>query len=141
MVHKKKIIVFASLSLFVLLGVAAVKPPSVKNGSSGQVQKERNLKVLPQDISDAKLDSIMQTYNIALGVKCNFCHVPVKNIKDSLDYVSDAEPMKEEARKMMRMVIDINKKNFHYNKEDRPEYLHVVTCKTCHRGEPFPPED
>ena len=141
MVHKKKIIVFASLSLFVLLGVAAVKPPSLKNGSSGQVQKERNLKVLPKDISDAKLDSIMQTYNIALGVKCNFCHVPVKNIKDSIDYVSDAEPMKEEARKMMRMVIDINKKNFHYNKEDRPEYLHVVTCKTCHRGEPFPPEN
>ncbi len=129
MAHKKKIIVFASLSVFVLLGVAAVKPP---------YQKERNLKVLPKDISDAKLDSIMQTYNIALGVKCNFCHVPIKNIPDSLDYASDAEPMKEEGRKMMRMTIDINKKNFHYNKEDRPEYLHTVTCKTCHRGEPFP---
>jgi hypothetical protein len=139
--HKKKIIVFSILSIFVLLGVAAVKPPSLNNGSSGQIQKERNLKVLPKDISDAKLDSIMQTYNVALGVKCDFCHVKPKNLTDSLDYVSDAEPMKEEARKMMRMVIDINKKNFHYNKEDRPEYLHVVTCKTCHRGEPFPPED
>ncbi len=129
MLHKNKIAVFAALSLFVLLGIAAIKPG---------FQKERNLKVLPKDISDQKLDSIMQTYNVALGVKCSFCHVPVKNIADSLDYVSDAEPMKEEARKMMRMVIDINKKNFHYNKNDRPEYLNTVHCNTCHRGEPFP---
>ena len=132
MLHKKKIIVFSALSVFVLLGIAAVKPP---------FQKERNLKVLPKDIIDAKLDSIMQTYNIALGVKCNFCHVPVKDIKDSLDYASDAEPMKENARDMMRMVIDINKNNFYFDKNERPEYLHVVSCKTCHRGEHFPPED
>jgi hypothetical protein len=132
MLHKKKITVFVALSVFVLLGMAAVKP---------KFQKERNLKVLPKDISDAKLDSIMQTYNIALGVKCNFCHVPSIINKEVLDYASDKEPMKEEGRKMMRMTIDINKKNFHYNKEDLPEYLHVVTCKTCHRGEPFPPED
>ena len=68
-------------------------------------------------------------YNKALGVKCDFCHVKAKGFTDSLDYVSDLEPMKEEARKMMRMVIDINKKNFHYNKKDRPEYLNTVTCK------------
>ena len=132
MLHKKKLTVFGTLAVFVLLGMAAIKPP---------FQKDSNLKVLPKDISDTKLDSIMKTYNVALGVKCDFCHVPIKNIPDSLDYVSDAEPMKEEARKMMRMVIDINKKNFHYNKNEQPEYLNTVTCKTCHRGEPFPPED
>jgi Photosynthetic reaction centre cytochrome C subunit len=49
--------------------------------------------------------------------------------------------MKEDARKMMRMVIDINKNNFWYNKEIRPEFLNTVTCKTCHRGEAFPDED
>jgi hypothetical protein len=132
MLHKKKIAVFSILTVFVLLGVAAVKP---------KLQKDRNLKVLPEDISDVKLDSIMQTYNIALGVKCNFCHVRVKNIPDSLDYVSDAEPMKENARKMMRMVIDINKTNFYFDETQRPEYLNTVTCKTCHRGHEFPPED
>jgi hypothetical protein len=129
MLHKKKILAVGTLAAFVALSVAAMRAPQ---------QKDRNLKVLPKDISDAKLDSIMQTYNIALGVKCNFCHVPVKNITDSLDYVSDAEPMKEEARKMMRMVIDINKKNFHFNKNERPEYLNTVHCNTCHRGEAFP---
>lgn len=122
--------VFVALFTFVGLGMAAVKPAR---------QKERNLKVLPQDISDAKLDSIMQTYNTALGVKCNFCHAPVnKSFPDSLDYVADIEPMKEEARKMMRMVIDINKTNFWFNKNERPEYLSTVHCNTCHRGEPFP---
>ena len=131
MLHKKKIFAFTILTFFVVVGMAAVKIN----------QKERNLKVLPKDISDAKLDSIMQTYNIALGVKCNFCHVPMKNIPDSLDYYSDADPMKENARKMMVMVIDINKKNFNFYPEIRPEYLNTITCKTCHRGEAFPPED
>ena len=132
MFHKNKIFVFSALSVFVMLGIAAVKPV---------VPKDRNLKVLPKDISDQKLDSIMQTYNIALGVKCNFCHVPMKNIADSLDYESDLDPMKENARKMMKMVIHINKTNFYFNKDEQPEYLHTVTCKTCHRGEEFPPEN
>lgn len=132
MLHKNKIVTFSALLIFVLLGVAAVKPV---------FKKDRNLKVLPKDISDAKLDSIMQTYNKALGVKCNFCHIPVKYIADSLDYASDAEPMKENARKMMKMVIYINSTNFNFENNQQPEYLHTVTCKTCHRGEAFPPED
>jgi hypothetical protein len=136
MLNKKKILTIGALCLFVMLGVAAVKAPS---------QKPRNLKVLPQDISDARLDSIMHTYNKALGVNCAFCHVkPRFNIggKDSLDYFSDAEPMKENARKMMEMTIHINKTYFDFNNSGRPAYLlNVVSCKTCHKGEPFPPED
>lgn len=132
---KKKIIVTTTLVAIVSLGVAAVTAP--KN-------KFKNLKVLPTDISDAKLDSIMESYNIALGVKCNFCHVSYSKLnfamKDSLDYASDKEPMKENARDMMRMTIEINKNHFYFDKNERPEYLHTVTCKTCHRGEPFPPE-
>ena len=126
--RRKKLSVTLILIAIVAVSVAA-----------GRLTTERNLKVLPKDISDQKLDSIMQTYNKALGVKCNFCHVPVKNIPDSLDYVSDAEPMKEEARKMMRMTIYINKTHFYFDSTIIPEYLNVITCKTCHQGEPFPP--
>ncbi len=57
------------LSCFIMLSIAAIKAPA---------QKDRNLQVLPNDISDEKLDSIMQTYNKALGVKCDFCHVKQK---------------------------------------------------------------
>jgi hypothetical protein len=130
--NQKKTSAIVILTCLVIAGVAATRLPR---------SNHKNLQVLPKDISDQKLDSIMQSYNKALGVKCDFCHVPIKNLKDSLDYVSDAEPMKEEARKMMRMTIEINKTNFYFNKEERPEYLHTVTCITCHRGEPFPPED
>lgn len=96
---------------------------------------KRNLKVLPKDISDAKLDSIMKQYNKALGVACNFCHVRVHDQTDSLDYASDKDPMKTTARKMMRMTIEINKKNFWYNKAKKPHELNEVDCNTCHRGE------
>ncbi len=126
---KQKLIVLAACLGFVVLGVAAVKAP-----------QERNLKVLPNDISDERLDSIMQTYNKALGVKCEFCHVKQKVYPGNFDYRSDAEPMKENAREMMRMTIEINKNHFYFNKDTKPEYLNTITCMTCHRGEPFPPE-
>ncbi len=129
--HRKTFSVILPITLFVIMGSSFLNRP---------VNGERNLQVLPKDISDEKLDSIMQTYNKALGVKCEFCHVPVKGFPDSIDYVSDKEPMKENARKMMRMVIELNRKHFYFDSTVRPEYLKTVTCKTCHRGEPFPPE-
>jgi hypothetical protein len=127
--HKYKLLTIIILGSFVMLGLAAIQEP---------VGAHKNLQVLPRDISEQKLDSIMHTYNVALGVNCKFCHVPIKDTPDSLDFASDAEPMKEQARKMMRMNIYINKTYFYFNKEERPEYLMTVTCKTCHRGEAFP---
>lgn len=125
----KKWMVVLGLGSFVLTGAAFSKKPAGKH---------KNLQILPQDISEERLDSIMQSYNKALGVNCQFCHVPVKNFPDSIDYASDAEPMKENARNMMRMTIYINKTYFYFDKERKPEYLNVVHCNTCHRGEAFP---
>ena len=130
--HKKKLAVLAALIAFVLAGAAATL----------HQKNERNLKVLPKDISDQMLDSIMQTYNKALGVNCNFCHTPDNGVSvaDSINYALDYS-MKENARRMMRLNIDINKTYFYYDTASRPEYLKVITCKTCHQGHPFPPED
>lgn len=132
MFRNKTFLALLACTAFVVLGIAAAKAPG---------QAHKNLKVLPADISGAKLDSIMKSYNKALGVSCSFCHVKTKSFTDSLDFVSDAEPMKENAREMMRMTIEINKNHFYYDKKERPEYLTTISCKTCHRGEPFPPED
>ena len=96
---------------------------------------KRNLQVLPKDISDAQLDSIMNRFNQSLGVSCNFCHTKRSDYPDSLDYASDKDPMKTTARKMMRMTIEINRKNFRTDKKKRPHELNEVTCYTCHRGE------
>lgn len=132
MYHKNKLLAFSAFAMFVILGVAAVHYP---------FQKERNLKVLPKDISEARLDSFMKVYTTGLGVDCKFCHVrSLNNFPDTLDYESDKEPMKENARDMMRMVIDINKKYFYYDTLQRPEYLRTITCKNCHQGQPLPPD-
>ena len=129
--QRKTLTIFSLLAFSVVVLMAAARIPEVK---------ERNLKVLPKDISDEKLDSIMHSYNKALGVSCNFCHVPYEGFKDSLDFASDKDPMKENARDMMRMVRDINSKYFYFDKNQKPEYLTTITCMTCHRGEVFPPE-
>ncbi|MBL0357200.1 MAG: c-type cytochrome [Chitinophagaceae bacterium] len=135
MPHKKKAITIVALAAVVLLGTAATITPA---------KMHRNLKVLPQDISDRQLDSIMDNYCRALKVNCDFCHVKPKDITGlapvtgDLDFALDNE-MKENARRMMRMTIDINKNHFNFDSTKRPDYLlNVVTCNTCHRGNPFP---
>jgi hypothetical protein len=120
------------LGVLVIAGVAATRLPGPRH---------TNLQILPADISNEKLDSIMQSYCTALGVKCGFCHVPVTGFPDSLDYVSDKEPMKENARDMMRMTIYINKTYFYFNKNQPPEYLNTIKCMTCHQGESYPLEE
>jgi Photosynthetic reaction centre cytochrome C subunit len=91
--------------------------------------KYKNLKVLPKNISEAALDKIMDNYNVALGVNCNYCHS--KSTKaDELLFESDAKPEKLIARKMMIMTNDINKRHF--------KGAATISCITCHRGQEFP---
>ncbi|MBZ4188982.1 c-type cytochrome [Niabella beijingensis] len=96
-----------------------------------------NLKVLPQDITHERLDSIMESFNKALGVKCDFCHAKGKNT-ERLDFASDENPAKEVARNMLRMTIDINKNYFRTDSVIHPAYLNTVTCNTCHKGDAYP---
>ncbi|MET0391900.1 MAG: c-type cytochrome [Chitinophagaceae bacterium] len=131
MLSRKHLATLLVLALLVTAGAAAVSPSR---------RTHKNLKVLPQDISDPMLDSIMISYNKALGVNCDFCHVQATGLPDSLDYASDRNHMKENAREMMRMTILINKTYFYYDKTQRPEYLNVVNCMTCHRGTAYPVE-
>jgi hypothetical protein len=126
---RKQFATVFSLVLLIIIGTAAVRHPR------GDF---KNLKILPQDISQVKLDSIMGSYNKALGEGCKFCHTPLKDFPDSLDYASDVNPMKENAREMMRMTILINKTYFYHDKNKQPEFLNVVHCMTCHRGDAYP---
>ncbi len=135
MMYKNKLLAFSGIISFMMLGITVV---------NNTKQQARNLKVLPKDISDQKLDSIMHTYNKALGVDCKFCHakplIPAFGTDpNALDFASDKEPMKENARDMMRMVIEMNTKWFYFNKDQKPEYLTTVNCIMCHRGEVMPP--
>lgn len=118
-----------ALVALVIFGMAAVSRP---------VPAFRNLQILPKDIPEAMLDSIMESYNTALGVSCDFCHSRQTGFPDRLDFASDSNHMKTEARDMMRMTIDINQKNFWHNKNIPAVYLNRVSCITCHRGVAYP---
>ena len=65
----------------------------------------------------------MQFIAASLGVECEYCHVAHANEKD------DKKP-KVTARKMINMMMAINKDNFEGHRE--------VTCYSCHRGSTDP---
>jgi Photosynthetic reaction centre cytochrome C subunit len=125
----KKAFVAVGIIAFVVLGIAASKPPK---------GNFKNLKVLPRDISREDLDKVMDEFKDALGVRCSFCHVRSKENPQEWDHASDAKPEKEVARKMMRMTKKINSKYFHFNKSVDADAVQAVSCKTCHRGSPHP---
>jgi len=138
MLLNKKSLVLISLIIISVMAISATISP---------VAKYKNLKILPQDITEARLDSIMHSYNKALKVSCDFCHeeakkdpfsiVPITTTGKVLDFSLD-NPMKENARKMMLLTIDINKNYFRHDSLVKPVYMNVVSCITCHRGDPYP---
>src|SRR5882724_5354785 len=80
-----------------------------------QFKNIQALKGIPAD----QLIPSMQFISASLGVECEFCHVHGSMEKD------DKKP-KVAARKMITMMLAINKDNFEGHRE--------VTCNTCHRG-------
>lgn len=99
----------------------------------------KNLKVLPQDISEDSLQTLMEDYSIALGVDCAHCHTVTKSGKSG--YADDSKKEKEAARNMILMTRKINADYFNFNKSANPEQITVVKCIICHRAKPDPIED
>ena len=83
----------------------------------------KNLHILPKDISEHDLDSVMHHFTASLGVKCNFCHI-VDTVAKKIDAVSDDKPEKNIARKMMLMTIDLNKNYFRNMEQHDMEHDH-----------------
>ena len=125
---RKTILVSVALISVVLVSLAFSAPPEDK--------KFKNLKILPKNISEKDLDSVMHGFTRGLGVRCDFCHVPTADRK--MDFASDEKPEKKIARKMMKMATKINKKYFNYNKDDQGKMIQSLTCYSCHHGEQRP---
>lgn len=102
-----------------------------------QDHRYKNLKILPQDITEKQLDSVMQHFSNSLGVKCGFCHV--RNEKKEWDHASDANKHKLIARDMLEMTYAINDKYFEYTGSKRNlDTKLMVNCFTCHNGKKEP---
>jgi len=118
----------AAIAAFMFIAIAAIKPTN---------DDFKNLKVLPKNITPDSLNTVMEGYEKALGVKCGFCHV-MKDSAGKEDYASDLNPHKGTTRDMMLMTIDINTKYFP-SRRNPTRYREKVNCMTCHRGEQEPP--
>ena len=125
----KKLKVLFVLSVFIFIGIAAVKQPVN--------EQFKNLQVLPKNITADSLDKIMDGFTAGLGVNCDYCHVYNKAIY-KMEFEKDDKSEKEIARHMMLMTMDINKKYFQFNETVTAEQVQAVTCITCHRREPRP---
>lgn len=103
-----------------------------------------NLQVLPKDLTGEQVHEIMEKWEGELGTGCKTCHTASKELgpngKPQLNFADDSKDEKKTARKMVKMVEDINSNTI--SKIDSSGA--PVTCGTCHRGhlspEPFVPK-
>ena len=100
-------------------------------------EKPKNLQVLPKEFTGARLRPIMTGFTRALGVRCTYCHVGEEGKPlSTYDFASDANPNKDRAREMYRMLGSIND----HLKKIQPSGDKRVNmwCHTCHQGRPRP---
>jgi photosynthetic reaction center cytochrome c subunit len=109
-----------------LMEFAKAQAPVARVGTAGQQFK--NIQVFKEIPAD-KLVLSMHLMAGDLGVGCNFCHVEVNGSIEG-QFEKDDKETKLIARKMILMVMDINKNSFSGQQ--------AVTCYTCHRGSPKP---
>jgi len=98
---------------------SAQQKPGQETKTAAQVYK--NIQVF-KAMPASELETTMAFISGSLGVKCNCCHVN--------PFEKDDKPTKQTARRMIRMVFDLNKGSFNGDK--------AVSCYTCHRGKPQP---
>jgi len=112
---------FVALIFFSGLILMAVQLQKLYAGSPKVKTSEqvyRNIQVL-KGIPASDLYTIMVSFNTALGVTCEYCHVaPI--------YDKDTKKPKQDARRMILLQMAINRE--HFSGQER------VTCYSCHRG-------
>src|SRR3954452_21033482 len=123
-VLRSLVIMLACVSAVVVLTKVGAQSPAVSPAQQDKPteQVQKNIKVLT-GMPQSQLIPVMNYFSASLGRRCNFCHV---NNGGQWDYASDAKPEKNQAREMIKLVLDINKNYFKGNLE--------VSCYTCHRG-------
>lgn len=81
----------------------------------------RNIQAL-RGVPASQLQQVMALFTASLGVRCTHCH--------SGSFDKDDKPAKQTARRMIKMVLDLNRATFAGQEG--------VSCYTCHRGDVKP---
>jgi hypothetical protein len=131
----------SALSIVLLTGsFAAAQAPAPAGGgqrAGNPPAPMKNLQVLPKDMPQPQVVTIMRAFNAALGVECGHCHIWTKPGDPSNDMAADTKIEKTVAREMMRMTGDINTKLAAAIKKPADQ-IAKVECATCHRGAAIP---
>jgi hypothetical protein len=122
------LLIGAALAIIIRRGDA--RDSSKQNGDAPAgltvEQADKNIKVL-NGMPESQLIPTMKFITVSLGVSCDYCHV---SRNGQLDTPADDKKTKRTARAMMKMVLQANNTTFHGNP--------LVSCYTCHRGQPVP---
>jgi photosynthetic reaction center cytochrome c subunit len=121
----RRLVSAITVSLFLLALSENLLAQTAANNSRDNVsagERYHNLQVLKEVPAD-ELVPAMQFITYSLGVECSYCHVEGALEKDD-------KKTKLTARKMIQMMLAINRDNF--------DSKQVVTCNSCHHGAPHP---
>ncbi len=93
-----------------------------------------NLQFFDANTSRSELIGAMRKLSFALDVRCQYCHEGGDGVAfDSVDFASDAKPVKRRARYMLEMTETINS-TLLTSVPGRQTPNIQVECRTCHRG-------
>jgi len=125
-------------AVLILIGVLGCTTATQQQAPAAKSEFQ-NLQVFPQDIPREQLIAAMKGFTRGLGVRCNHCHVVKETTpKEVLDFPADTKEEKRNARVMLRMVNDVNRKWIPLVDAEASPAEPRVTCWTCHRGKPEP---
>jgi len=113
-------LLFIALGAWVNLSSASWRPQASPQEKTAE-QAFRNIQVL-KGVPATQLQQVMALFTGALGVRCSYCH--------SNSFDKDDQLTKQSARRMIRLVFELNQANFGGQV--------AVNCVTCHRGQPKP---
>jgi|SRR5271154_2245902 len=108
---------------------------AVPRSPRGPRPNPTNIKALPKTITGDEVIKLMRQYEGNLGVECEYCHARNPETKRN-DFPSDANPLKDKARLMIKMTDDLNTK--YLAQLTDPKAASPITCGTCHRGMAHP---
>jgi hypothetical protein len=116
MVRRLKLLLLA-LFCFAIAGHFVWKSAQAQDQPAEKFFK--NIKAL-RGVPSSQIAGLMDSYNKALGVSCEYCHV-------AGDLPNDSKPAHKLSVRDITMTREINDK-----------YKHAVDCMSCHQGKPKP---
>jgi len=124
------VVVLGLVGLSYMVAFVLVKPAAgqgqgagAKEQKSGEFFKNVTTSTL-KELTPSDFLGAMGVMTAALGYDCSNCHPGAGT--DQMNWVTDSNPRKKTARRMVEMVAAINREHFGSTQ--------VVTCWTCHHG-------